>query len=297
MNNQNIIHYKNTKLKKIINVYQEKYKNGSAQGFGDFLNGCFCLLQICIKFNMIFDIDISNHPISKYFIKNNENKKDDVNYKDIIFYRIEDSIRINKLKCYNNLIKYLNTIDSEVLYIFCNLDPFYPVQDFGRNTIQQKLIPTIEIDENIKEIFKKFNLKYKEYEIIHIRTGDKYLLNKNKCISEKEIYNYKQMILSNTFSTKKYIIISDNMYLKKNINLGNNFYIIDNEISHTGENIEQTDECLKSTIIDFFLMNKASKIISISLKTRGGTGFSRLCSVLFNIPYKNLLIDMGFHLY
>jgi hypothetical protein len=295
MNNKTIIHFKNIKLKKIINVYQEKYKNGFAQGFGDFLNGCFCLLQICIKFNIIFDIDI-NHPISKYFIKNNETNKDDINYEDIIFYKIEDNIRSNKFKCYNNLITYLNNINSEVLYIFCNFDPFYPVQTFGRNTIQQKIIPNIEIDEKIREFLKDFNLKYNEYEIIHIRTGDKYLLNKNNCISEKEICNYKNTILSNTFSTKKYIIISDNMYLKKTLNLDNNFYIIDNEISHTGENIEQTDECLKNTIIDFFLMSKSSKIISIALKSRGGTGFSRLCSILFDIPYENVLIDMGFHL-
>jgi hypothetical protein len=295
MNNKNVVHFKNTKLKKIINVYQEKYKNGFAQGLGDFLNGSFCLLQICIKFNMVFDIDISNHPISKFFIKNNE-KKDDVNYNDIIYYQIENNIRINPFKRYNNLITYLNTIDSEVLYIFCNFAPFYHVKDFGRTIIQKKIIPTMEIDENIKEILKKFNLKYNEYDIIHIRTGDKYLLNKNKCISKKEIYNYKQMILSNTFSEKKYIIISDNMYLKKHINLGNNFYIIHNEISHTGENVEHKDECLKGTIIDFFLMSKASKIISISLKSRGGTGFSKLCGILFNISYKSLLIDMGYHL-
>ena len=57
-----------------------------------------------------------------------------------------------------------------------------------------------------------------------------------------------------------------------------------------------TDESLKNTVIDFFLMSNASKITSISLKSRGGTGFSRLCSIIFNKPYESLLIDLGFHL-
>ena len=68
-----VVPYKNKILKKIVNVYQLKYKNGIAQGFGDFINGSFFLLQLCIKFNLEFDMDLSNHPISKYFYPNKTN--------------------------------------------------------------------------------------------------------------------------------------------------------------------------------------------------------------------------------
>ena len=34
------------RIQKIINVYQLQYKNGNIFGFGDFIRGCFCLLQI-----------------------------------------------------------------------------------------------------------------------------------------------------------------------------------------------------------------------------------------------------------
>ena len=293
----NTVNYYNTKLKKIVNVYQEKYKNSAAQGLGDFLNGCFCLLQICIKFNIIFDIDVRNHPISKYFIQNTEYKLEDINYEDIIFLKIPDVIRSNKINCYNTLITYLNNINTETLYIFCNFDPFFKIHDFGRNFIYQKLKPTIEIENSIKKILDSFNLNTLEYEIIHIRTGDKYLLNGNINISKQEIKTYKQFILQHTFLTKKYIIISDNKHLKRSLGLDNNFYIHDCEICHTGENVKATDESLKNTVIDFFLMSYSSKITSISLKSRGGTGYSRLCSMIFNKPYESLLIDLGFHLY
>jgi hypothetical protein len=42
-----LVKLKNPILKKIINVYQPRYKNIVAQGLGDFLRGCFCLYQIC----------------------------------------------------------------------------------------------------------------------------------------------------------------------------------------------------------------------------------------------------------
>jgi len=293
----NAVNYSNPKLKRIVNVYQEKYKNGAAQGLGDFLNGCFCLFQICIKFNIIFDIDIRNHPISKYFIQTTECNLEDVKCKDIIFFNVPFVIRIDKLKCYNALITYLNNVNAKTLGLFCNFDPFYQVHEVCRNFIYKKLRPTAEIENSIEKILDSFKLNPLEYEIIHIRTGDKYLLNWNVNMSNQEITTYKRFILQHTFLTKKYIIISDNHHLKKSLGLGNNFYIhIHNcEIRHTGENAKATDESLKNTVIDFFLMSYSSKITSISLKSRGGTGYSRACSMIFNKPYESLLIDLGFH--
>ena len=42
-------------------------------------------------------------------------------------------------------------------------------------------------------------------------------------------------------------------------------------------------------------MSKSNKINSISLLSRGGTGFSRLAAELFDIPYQSYLIDLGNH--
>ena len=58
--------YKNTKLKKIVNVYQKEYINIKAQGFGDFLRGSIYLTYVCMVLGLDFDIDIKNHPMSMY---------------------------------------------------------------------------------------------------------------------------------------------------------------------------------------------------------------------------------------
>ena len=47
VNNHKIGQEKIINVKKIVNVYQLQYKNcNSIYGFGDFLRGCFCLIQI-----------------------------------------------------------------------------------------------------------------------------------------------------------------------------------------------------------------------------------------------------------
>jgi hypothetical protein len=37
----------NGKFKKVVNAYQLKYKNEISSGFGDYLRGCFALIQLC----------------------------------------------------------------------------------------------------------------------------------------------------------------------------------------------------------------------------------------------------------
>jgi len=291
-----VVQYRNNRIKNIVNVYQLNYTNGIVcQGLGDFINGCFFLLQLCIKFNLNFSIDISNHPISKYFILNDKSKKVPISYENVSFYKIPDSIRSNKLQCYNNFVSHLNTISDETYSLFCNFDPTYNVQDRGREIIKSYLTPSIEIENEISSILTDFKLQPYQFEVIHIRTGDKFLLNKNRILSEHEKNQYMNFLLQNTNNSTNYVIISDNMQLKNALNK-DNFYSSNIEICHTGENGYKPEDGLKNTVLDFFMMSKSTKITSISLSSRGGTGFSRMCATMFNIPYTSLLIDLGDHL-
>ena len=49
--------FNNTKLKKIVNVYQVDYINGKSSGLGDFIRGSFCFMQLAKLLNLEFDID------------------------------------------------------------------------------------------------------------------------------------------------------------------------------------------------------------------------------------------------
>ena len=87
VNLQHIVNsFTNKKLKKIVHVYQLKYTNNKkgSPGLGDFLRGSFCFLQLSKLLNLEFEIDVSNHPISKY-IENSLPIKD-INYDNVFWY-------------------------------------------------------------------------------------------------------------------------------------------------------------------------------------------------------------------
>ena len=53
---------------------------------------------------------------------------------------------------------------------------------------------------------------------------------------------------------------------------------------HLGEQADNSDVGLIDTLVDFFIMSNASRIISFS-PYNWGSGFSQWCSILHNIPF------------
>ena len=52
----------NNNIKKIVNVFQLECIGGKkTAGLGDYLRGCFALMQLSKLLNIEFDLDISNH--------------------------------------------------------------------------------------------------------------------------------------------------------------------------------------------------------------------------------------------
>ena len=109
--------YKNTKIKKIVNVYQKQYTNTKAQGFGDFLRGSIYLTYICIILELDFDIDIKNHPMSKYL--NYDTSLYNINYSNIEAF-IDYSVGVNEKQFILNFIQTLNNYNEEIFYLFNN---------------------------------------------------------------------------------------------------------------------------------------------------------------------------------
>ena len=63
-----------------------------------------------------------------------------------------------------------------------------------------------------------------------------------------------------------------------------NLIRINNNISHMGEGVDVTLETVKNNMIEFNIMSKASSIFSISVYEHG-SGFSKWCAEIYNIPY------------
>jgi hypothetical protein len=350
--------FKNNKLKKIVNVYQLKYKDGEAQGLGDFIRGCFCLNQITTLLKLDFEIDIKNHPIS-LFLKAKDNTTDtnpdtdtdtnpdtdtDTNpdttqnplnpiigeplnkkvddededenwrneichYKDYNYKSISSRISVTNPIFLNNYIDHLNSVNVETYYTYVTSFPVVDkLTNDGRNKILQYFTPNDELDQIINDNMKKLNLVPKNYCVIHIRSGNRYLL-KNEALDynnvNKIIYIIKKIISTTTttkLSISNILLISDTnkikVIIKKHLP---NIKMRLNPITHFGHypndandanGANDPDELIKirSSLVDFFLMSKSNTIFSFS-PYNWQSGFSKQCSNLFNIPYYHIHID------
>ena len=289
--------YKNHTLRKLVNVYQLQYKNGVAQGLGDYLRGCFCLLQISNMLGLQFDMDLRNHPMYKFLQHNEDDIVYPINYSDLYRYEDLNYIPINPKK-YNKdsahfmteLIKRLNTLKGENHYFFCHSLPIFDhFTPRGRRFVMSKIMPNEIMQQHINTNMEKLGLKPRQYAVIHIRCGDNYIL-KNNQLQEKMVNNVVSVLLKSIKTTNTYLILSDNNQMKLIIKKIFPHVIIHmNDITHLGESTDQTDESIKNTLLDFYLMSNSYQIASFSAYN-WGSGFSQYCSVIYNIPFSKIHI-------
>jgi hypothetical protein len=273
-----IIKYNNKVLKKIVNVYELNNINEPIHNtLGNYINGSFCLLQICIQNHINFLLDISKHPISKYV----KTTKKDFNYNSVDKITIPNNLKNNKIYCYNTLISHLNTIKTEEYYINLSMDAFYPIQDFGREYIKLFINPINPIIKYINIKLEQYNLKPKSFSIIYIKTGNNNVTN----ITEYDKIIYLKNLLDNTNNDKKYIVLSDNNQLKSIIKkeiYNNNIIVLEKEEQITDD---------KNNIIDLYLLSQSNSILSFVFPN-DTTPLCIAASNLYNIPIKTLNINI-----
>lgn len=294
--------FNNKTLKRIVNVYQMKYKNGIAQGLGDYIRGCFCLLQICAMLGLSFDMDLTNHPMSKYLLKDDSWEKYDISYNEVSRYENVNYIPINSktfiknsLEFFTEFISNLNSMNGgkngsgDIFYIFCHSFPIFDIKDTGRKFILSKLLPNELMQNKITETLNTVNLIKKRFAVIHIRSGDKYLLN-NGNLNSYVVKKIIGILSKNMKPGTKYLILSDNNQIKLLLKRTFPEVVIRlSKIAHLGESKNPDDESVMETLLDFYLMSNAFQIISFS-PYNWGSGFSQWCSVLYNIPYTQIQV-------
>lgn len=288
----------NKNIKKIVCVYQLQYVNAKSEGFGDFLRGCFFTMQLTKLLNLEFELDISNHPISKYI--ENLGKNPAINYDNLEWVIGENrpahlwqdpKMHIN-INFANEIIDKLNNYSySDTYALFTNAFPiYYTFLDIGREKVKNMLIPNVFMQEYINNTLKELNLSRNTYATIHIRSGDQYLTN-TKTIDQDFINKIKFCINGLIVPNKKYLIISDSNSLKIALKSYPNFYIINRKIQHFGGQFLNTERenGVMDTLLDFYLMSYSNSILALHVYNHV-TGFSKYCAVINKIPFKSVRI-------
>jgi hypothetical protein len=288
-------------IKILNNVYQSKYENGkeNSTGLGDFLRGCYFILEFCEKYNFQPKI-IFNNCISKFLLIKTHNLERIQNLLNTIGgcrnnnfkeYIVENGIIHEPLKDTKNIMA--DFVDYVVksrqyggnVFMYCNAFPVHQIPEKNKEYMRKILEPTTEMKIIINQTLDDLAISFKEYIVIHIRSGDHYLKEEKNAFTSGYINNLINNIKNDINSENNYLLIADSNDVKKNIQkYFPNFKILMNPITHFGEGVVLEEEKVKNTMIDFYLLSFAKSIISYSAY-KHGSGFSYWCAKTFNIPY------------
>jgi hypothetical protein len=288
---------------KILNhVYQRNYEDGkeNSSGLGDFLRGCYFILEFCETYNFQFKI-IFNNCISKFLlIKTHDLERFDKVLKGIRVCRnnnfrefvvknndiIKDQLKDNK-----NIMAYF--VDYVVklpqysgnVFMYCTAFPINEIPEKNKEHMRKFLEPTNEMQLTINQTLDDLNITSKQYIVIHIRAGDSYLKEDNDTFTNGYIHNLVNNIKNVVSLEDNYLLIADSNDVKKIIHkFFPNFKTLVKPITHFGEGVVLEEEKVKNTLIDFYLLSQSKSIFSYSAYEHG-SGFSYWCAKTFNIPY------------
>lgn len=301
------------KVQIITNVYQESYtENIKPTGFGDFIRGCYFLLQFCSKYKFQPKI-IINHPIAIFlekfykgvvfnqivnkpflrlipmFTENNwkESRFDTANY-------IVDTVTNNKT--IGEYVNYLCSlkVTNNCIFSYNIMFPYEYIYETDKKYLRNLLQPTEEIQLYVDSTLETIGFYKNYYSVIHIRSGDKYLNGDTK-IFDTSYYKklvYEVNILISFNYDISYLLIADNNEIK--LLLAERFHCLKavfKSITHIGEGTILEREKVKNTMQDFYLMANANSINSYTCYAHG-SGFSYWCATTYNIPYKCMYVNV-----
>lgn len=278
---------KNKKLKKIVGVYQIEFVDFKASGLGDFIRGSFTMMQLIrllnkyTPANLTYDMDFRNHPMSKWLVCNKALEKPPF-YSELTNMHVDtlmvkqDEADLGYQHLLREMIRFVNRSGGPTVHGFvCRDDIFEEILQSERDLIKSRMIPTPEMDTYVTETLGITG----SFTVLHIRMAD------DKCFPPTPIDQTVMDALATAVNAQitpgeQYFLISNSDQVK------DVFPSIPSRrtaICHIGQNDKQTLQQTKDTLLDYFILSRASKIHAFSTYDR--TGFSLECSKVYSIPY------------
>lgn len=296
----------NENIKTIYNVIKLNYDNDvKATGLGDYIRGCYFLLQYCEENKLNYGFDIIDNNMAMFL-----DKFKDANHNSYIVNKLDKNNGIhiidnnnyisyendNDIENKNELIEFFNSnIPNDKGCIFVNIN-CYPNKNIDQNHIiimRDLLTPTEEIYNEVNHLLTNLSLTKYNFKVMHIRLGDDYIINNKSTIDiDKLMFVMREFNILKLDKMDDILLITDCNILKQYIFYNYpelNVKFIINDIRHTADLTHTSLDTIKNTLIDFYLMSYSTQITSLSVYGHG-SGFSEWCATTYNIPYSCKLI-------
>lgn len=262
----------------VVHKYLTKCQlNPQPPGVADFIRGTLVLFQKARKYGYNLELDYL-HPILQLLKGANNTQYSGHTIELIcpISFEQQDAIL-------NRLFQ-----SGQNFNVMTNILPrnFYnePVDTETKQYLRELLVP----NDNIVTMANNLKTKMgRDYDVIHIRTGDYYMLN-NVSANNDFFYNKAIETINKLGNTRAILIVTDNFILKQRLReqFPNVFFTDTNPI-HSGSLSKNDDlsQRLVGTLLDFHIMSGAKTIYRISPE---GSGFGYICSVIYDIPFEHV---------
>lgn len=248
--------------------------NPQPPGFADYIRGTLVLYQKSRQYGYKLEIDYS-HPLLK-FLKNSNDKQYDGPVHELICpidFQVQDTIINNLFSSGQNFNLLTNIYPINFHNIILDSDTKIFLKEF--------LTPNYEVSNMISKIIPNNG-----YVVVHIRTGDSYMLN-NIDINNDKLYILTRNLIKQ-LDGQSIVLMSDNLILKNTFAREFKHIFVSNIIPiHTGSLAENPDDRLKGVLTEFGLLCKSQKNYCVS-KCEGGSGYSYIASLIYDIPYEKL---------
>jgi hypothetical protein len=296
--------YSNTTLKKVVNVYQTQFLDFKASGLGDYLRGSFMMLQLLRTLkkytgvDVEFDMDLRNHPMSKFLICDQTLERP-ASYQTLGNFHIDsllvkqDDNDIAYQHIVREIVRYFNKIQQPTFFAYCCKDIVYDeILDSEKALIRSKIQPTPEMETYITDSLTRLGVTG-SYTTIHIRMDDAVCFphavgSSQSTLNTQLLDDLIAAVRSKVVEGKTYVLVSSSTRVKEALT-GGNILSIPTAICHIGQNQEPTDDELRDTLLDFYLMSRSSEILAFSTYHR--TGFSLERSNIYGIPYSMNVVE------
>ena len=206
----------------------------------------------------------------KYFTNNN--------IIDYYYYNIDNDIF--------KFIKQIETYDKHKYLYLVNHPDETRILEQHKIKIRELFEPVYELQMKIDDMLTSLNLIKYKYKIIQIRLNDDSFKGGYINFTDKQTINIINTInaIKKTTTDDIFLLCSNIVFKKHIIQQTPNIKTIFSEISHIGESKIITNDSLINTLIDFYIMSYSNHIYSFSVYEHG-SGFSKWCAVMYNIPY------------
>lgn len=225
----------------VIHTYLTKYTfQPNPFGFADWLRGTLVLYEKSKKYGYTLEIDYS-HPILQLF-KNKHDKK--CTYVNEILLPIDFDLQ-------NTMIDKL-FLSGKNFNISTHILPKDFYQTDSSQDTKEYMKQFLTFNDSITEKINKFK---GDYIVIHLRTGDEYLVYEQQNKDYLELYTRAKNIIQK--QTLPIILIGDNKIMRDSLVKELNIIQTMSFPSHSGLSISN----LEDVLIDFGIMSKAKKNI------------------------------------